>query len=77
MLNAGSVDITVTSSFLWDVNIPSSALTANNYWVLRFTPAGAEDPFVEQVSSSGFRISGPPEPSTIVNTVTAKPSSES
>ena len=56
------------------MNIPSAALVANDYWVLRFTPYGIEDPFLEQISSSGFYISGPLQPSTIINTVTAQPS---
>jgi len=71
----GSIDITTDSSYNWDVNIPSAALVANNYWVLRFTPYGVEDPFLEQISSSGFYISGPLQPSTVINTVTEKPSS--
>ncbi|RYN21143.1 hypothetical protein AA0115_g9823 [Alternaria tenuissima] len=78
---AGSIDITTDSSYQWDVNIPSAALVANDYWVLRFTPAGApvgpDDPYPEQISSSGFYINGPPQPSTIINTVTAQLSSKS
>jgi hypothetical protein len=46
------------------MNIPSAALAANDYWVLKFTPAGAEEPWDEQVSSS------------VSNTVTMQPSSE-
>ncbi|RYN98538.1 hypothetical protein AA0119_g7036 [Alternaria tenuissima] len=78
---AGSIDITTDSSYQWDVNIPFAALVANDYWVLRFTPAGApvgpDDPYPEQISSSGFYINGPPQPSTIINTVTAQLSSSS
>jgi hypothetical protein len=58
------------------MNIPSAALAANDYWVLKFTPAGAEEPWDEQVSSSGFYIFDPSQSSSVSNTVTMQPSSE-
>ncbi|KAH7084363.1 hypothetical protein FB567DRAFT_580925 [Paraphoma chrysanthemicola] len=70
----GSVDITSITLFRWDVNVPSAALSDNRIWVLRFTAFGSTDPFTEQISSSAFSINGPPQPSTVVNTVTAQPS---
>jgi hypothetical protein len=59
------------------MNIPSAALAANDYWVLKFTPTGAEEPWDEQVSSSGFHIFDPSQSSSVSNTVTMQPSSES
>jgi hypothetical protein len=76
ILRLGSIDITTTLSYDWDGNMPNSALSANDDWVLRFTPYGATDPFKDQISSSGFYIDQPPQPSTVVNTVTAQPSSK-
>ncbi|CAN9259689.1 unnamed protein product [Alternaria alternata] len=73
---AGSIDITTTVTYGWDMNIPSAALAANDYWVLKFTPAGAEEPWDEQVSSSGFYIFDPSQSSSVSNTVTMQPSSE-
>jgi hypothetical protein len=76
-LRIGNIDITTTLSYDWDGNIPTAALSANGYWVFRFTPFGATEPFLKQISSSGLLIAGTPQPSTVVNTVTAQPSSRS
>jgi hypothetical protein len=71
----GSIDVTSSSSYQWDVNLPLFALSMNGVLVFRFAAFNAQPPFDEQISSAGFIISGPVQPSTVVSVVTLRPSS--
>jgi hypothetical protein len=66
--------MTGTSSYDWNVNIASNAFSEKDFWVFRFTFFDSADPYTEQISSPGFRISGLVKASS---TVTPQSSSES
>ncbi|CAO2648859.1 Nn.00g098080.m01.CDS01 [Neocucurbitaria sp. VM-36] len=52
------IDLTTTSSYDWNVNIASNAFSEMDFWVFRFTFFDSADPYTEQISSPGFKISG-------------------
>jgi hypothetical protein len=57
-LRPGGIDLTTTSSYDWNVNIASNAFSKRDFWVFRFTFFDFSDPYRQQISSPGFRISG-------------------
>jgi hypothetical protein len=57
-LQPGGIDLTTTSSYDWNVNVASDAFSARDFWVFRFTFFDSADPYTQQISSPGFRISG-------------------
>ncbi|KAF1843086.1 uncharacterized protein K460DRAFT_378311 [Cucurbitaria berberidis CBS 394.84] len=52
------IDLTTTSSYDWNVNIASNAFSEKDFWVFRFTFFDSTDPYTQQISSPGFKISG-------------------
>ena len=54
----GGIDLTTTSSYDWNVNIASDAFSDKDFWTFRFTFFDSVDPYYQQISSPGFKISG-------------------
>jgi hypothetical protein len=57
-LRVGGIDVTTTTSYDWNVNVASDAFSGNDFWVFRFTFFDSADPYTQQISSPGFKISG-------------------
>lgn len=54
----GGLDLSTATSFDWNVNIASTEFSGNAFWVFRFTFFDSPDPYTQQISSPGFKISG-------------------
>ncbi|KAF1932998.1 uncharacterized protein M421DRAFT_416596 [Didymella exigua CBS 183.55] len=52
------IDLFTATSYDWNVNIASTAFSENAFWVFRFTFFDSVDPYSQQISSPGFKISG-------------------
>src|SRR5689334_450525 len=58
ILGIGGIDVTVTQSYDWVVNIDSDESTVADSWAFRFVPFEYEDTSGGEISSPTFAISG-------------------
>lgn len=58
ILGIGGIDVTVTQSYDWVVNIDSDEFTVADSWAFRFVPFEYEDTSGGEISSPTFSISG-------------------